>query len=110
MVSPRRGSSPISGWRDSTLASHTSRQAHAEAISELELAEKRRGEAAAMFLDDWPTVHQLATLSYWLGRAHEGLGAVPSARQDYQAFVNLRGSVQDPLVADAQKRLMGLNR
>jgi serine/threonine protein kinase/tetratricopeptide (TPR) repeat protein len=84
--------------------------AYAEAVSELELAYKRRGEAAAMFLDDWPTVHQLTTLQYWLGRAHEGLGAVPSARQNYQAFVKLRGSVPDPLVADAQERLMVLNR
>ena len=82
--------------------------AYAEAVSELELAEKRRGEAMAMFLDDWPTVHQLATLQYWLGRAHEGLGAVPAARQNYEAFLKLRGAIADPLVADAKTRLSSI--
>jgi serine/threonine protein kinase/tetratricopeptide (TPR) repeat protein len=82
--------------------------AHAEAVSELELAEKRRGEAAAMFLDDWPTVHQLTTLQYWLGRAHEGLGAIAVARQNYQSFLSIRAATTDLLTSDARKRLAAL--
>jgi serine/threonine protein kinase/tetratricopeptide (TPR) repeat protein len=84
--------------------------AYAEAVSELELADKRRGEAMAMFLDDWPTVHQVATLQYWLGRAHEGLGAVPVARQNYQAFMKLRTAPSDPLAKDARERLTAFER
>jgi serine/threonine protein kinase/tetratricopeptide (TPR) repeat protein len=80
--------------------------AYAEAISELEAAQKRRGEAAAMFLDDWPTAHHLATLEYWLGRAHEGLTGAAGARSHYDAFLKIRSAAsKDPLVLDARKRL-----
>jgi serine/threonine protein kinase/tetratricopeptide (TPR) repeat protein len=79
-----------------------------EAVSELELANKRRGEAMAMFLDDWPTAHELAPLPYWLGRAHEGIGAVEAARQDYEAFLGRRTADVDPLAADARRRVLAL--
>jgi hypothetical protein len=82
--------------------------AYAEAVSELELADKRRGEAMAMFLDDWPTVHQAVALKYWLGRAHEGIGAIQVARQNYQSFLSIRLAATDPLARDAQKRLAAL--
>jgi tetratricopeptide (TPR) repeat protein len=82
--------------------------AYAEAVSELELADKRRGEAMAMFLDDWPTVHQAVTVKYWLGRAHEGIGAIQVARQNYQSFLSIRAAATDQLTPDARKRLAAL--
>jgi tetratricopeptide (TPR) repeat protein len=79
---------------------------HAEAVSELDLAQKRRGEATAVFLDDIPSYRYLAALPYWLGRAQEGLGLTPAARASYQAFIGARSSAgKDPLVADARRRI-----
>src|SRR5204862_14966 len=92
---PVQGGRAAAARRDLGIA-YVQADAYAEAVSELELAEKRRGERTAMCLDDWPTVHQLATLQYWLGRAHEGLGATPAARQNYQSFIKLRGGAADP--------------
>jgi tetratricopeptide (TPR) repeat protein len=79
---------------------------YAEALSELEKCEKRRGEATALFLDDWPTFRYLAPLSYWLGRANEGLNMKPAAAEHYKQFLTLRpeGST-DPLAIDARKRV-----
>ena len=56
-------------------------RAYAEALSELELCEKRRGEATAVFLDDVPSYRYMVPLSYWLGRAHDGLGARDAAER-----------------------------
>jgi tetratricopeptide (TPR) repeat protein len=78
---------------------------NAEAVSELELARKRRGEATAAFLDDIPTYRYLAELPYWLGRAQEGLGLLSAAQANYRAFVEIRSSAtKDPLLADAKRR------
>jgi serine/threonine protein kinase/tetratricopeptide (TPR) repeat protein len=83
----------------------------ASAVSELEAAEKRRGEATCLFLDDQPTMRQLVTLQYWLGRAHEGLGTVPAARANYENFLKLRPEAsKDPLAIDAAKRLAALGK
>jgi tetratricopeptide (TPR) repeat protein len=80
--------------------------AFAEAISELEACQKRRGEATALFFDDRPTVRYLATLPYWLGRAQEGLGQRTTAKTSYAAFVTRRPDVNtDPLVQDARRRI-----
>ncbi len=77
-----------------------------EALSELEACQKRRGEATAIFLDDVPTYRYLAPLPYWLGRAHEGVGARPAAERDYTAYVNSRtATARDPLLIDARRRL-----
>jgi tetratricopeptide (TPR) repeat protein len=85
--------------------------AYAEAVSELELAWKRRGEATALFLDDRPTLRYLPPLRYWLGRAHEGLNAPTVARAHYEGFLALRPAAsKDPLAADARKRLALLSR
>jgi eukaryotic-like serine/threonine-protein kinase len=78
----------------------------AEALAELEACAKRRGEAAALFLDDTPTFRILATLPYWLGRAQEGVGQRAAASASYEAFLKLRPEpTSDPLAADARKRL-----
>jgi tetratricopeptide (TPR) repeat protein len=79
---------------------------HAEALAELDVAERRRGEATAVFLDDVPTVRYLTTLPYWLARAQEGLGQSATAAANYQRFLSRRGDAsKDPLAADARKRL-----
>jgi tetratricopeptide (TPR) repeat protein len=78
---------------------------YAEALAELEACQKRRGEATAIFLDENPTFHYLATLPYWLGRAQEGVGQQAAAKANYATFLSLRpDSAADPLVVDARKR------
>ena len=80
----------------------------AEAVSELEICEKRRGEATALFFDDVPTVRYLAPLPYWVGRAQEGVGMRGPAKNSYDAFLKLRSDGKgDPLVEDAQRRMAG---
>ena len=78
---------------------------YAEALPELEMCERRRGEASAIFLDDIPSVRYLATLPYWLGRAQEGLGMSEAAARSYESFLALRGEdAVDPEVGDARTR------
>jgi hypothetical protein len=82
----------------------------AEAVSELEACQKRRGEATALFLDDMPTFRYLSALPYWLGRAQEGIGVPALARTNYEAFLAARVGADraDVLVADVRRRLSGL--
>jgi len=79
---------------------------HAEAIAELEAAIKRRGEAADAFIADTPTLRYVPEAYYWLGRAQEGVEAIPAARRNYDQFLALRAAtdVNDPLVIDATRR------
>jgi tetratricopeptide (TPR) repeat protein len=78
-----------------------------EALAELELCFKRRGEAADAFFYDMPTLRYLPAMYYWLARAQEGVGSRSEARTSYEQFLKLRGDANppDPLVADAQARL-----
>jgi tetratricopeptide (TPR) repeat protein len=79
---------------------------HGEAISELEICLKRRGEATALFIDEVPTYRYLAPLPYWLARAQEGLGQSAQAKANYEAFLaQKKERTKDPLVSDARKRL-----
>ena len=74
------------------------------AISEFVKCQERRGEATAIFLDDLPTYHSMATVPYWLGRAREAGKLDPS--KQYEEFLAIRGgAAQDPLVIDAKRRL-----
>jgi tetratricopeptide (TPR) repeat protein len=84
---------------------------YASAQAELGLADKRRGEATAVLLDDVPSFRYLAPLPYWLGRAQEGINkASPAAAENYRKFLTLRpDDSRDPLVADARKRLAALS-
>jgi len=45
-----------------------------EGLAEIETCEKRRGEAVALFLDDYPTYRYLAPLPDWKARARAGFG------------------------------------
>jgi tetratricopeptide (TPR) repeat protein len=79
---------------------------YAEALSEFALCVKRRGEGYAGFLDDIPTARYVSPLSYWTGRAHEGLGLAAEARADYQRFLERQApDSTDPLAKDARARL-----
>jgi tetratricopeptide (TPR) repeat protein len=77
-----------------------------EAMAELELALKRRGEATDAFFSESPSLRYLPPLYYWLARAQEALGAA-DARKNYEQYVTLRAGAEptDPLVADARARL-----
>lgn len=78
----------------------------AEALSEFEACQKRRGEASAVFLNDEPTVRHLAPLDYWIGRSRESLGLLPQAQESYRRFTALRATDSpDPLLRDARRRL-----
>ena len=46
----------------------------AEAMDEFSACIERKGEAAAIFLDDLPTYRYMADVPEWLGRARDGLG------------------------------------
>ncbi len=91
-------------------ATYVDSEQYASAQAELGLAEKRRGEATAVFLDDVPSFRYLAPMPYWLGRAQEGINkASPAAAENYKKFLSLRpDDSRDPLVADARRRLAAL--
>jgi hypothetical protein len=79
--------------------------AFAQAYSELEVCLKRRGEATALFLDESPTYHLFPPVYYYLGRAQEGLKS-PSAADSYKTFLAMKAKDgQDPMVADARRRV-----
>jgi hypothetical protein len=77
----------------------------AEADSEFDLCVKRRGEAAAVLLDDMPTYRYEAPVQYYQGRVHEALGGGDAAGY-YQTFVDLKQKGDEKgLVTDARRRL-----
>jgi tetratricopeptide (TPR) repeat protein len=79
-----------------------------EALAQLEAAEKRRGEAVAIFLDDVPSLRYLAALPYWLARVREGLGLKSQAIVDYRRYLAVQQATKTPIVGDAQARLQRL--
>ncbi len=81
-------------------------KAFPEAQAELEACLKRRGEATAVFLDENPTYHLFPPVLYDLGLAYEGLKS-PEAARSFRAFVDIKGDGDDPLLADARRRLAG---
>jgi hypothetical protein len=78
--------------------------AFAEADSELETCLKRRGEATALFLDESPTYYVFPPVYYYLGRAQEGLKS-SAASDSYKTFIDIKNGGQDPLLADARRRV-----
>jgi tetratricopeptide (TPR) repeat protein/predicted Ser/Thr protein kinase len=79
--------------------------AFAQASSEFDACQQRRGEATSIFLDDEPSYHDFPPVLYYLGRAREGLhsaGAVDS----YKAFLAIKAKdADDPRVADVRTRM-----
>jgi hypothetical protein len=60
-----------------------------EAYSELEAALKRKGEAAAVYLDDVPTYRHLAPVHYLMGVAQAGLRS-PAAAESFMTYVRIK--------------------
>jgi tetratricopeptide (TPR) repeat protein len=77
-----------------------------EAHTELDACLKRRGEAAAVFLDDVPSFRYLPPVHYYLGRAQQELKS-PQAAASYQLFLQVKARGDDPLAPDARARLGG---
>jgi tetratricopeptide (TPR) repeat protein len=76
-----------------------------EADSEFDLCLKRRGEAAAVLLDDVPTYRFEAPVHYYQGRVDEALGS-PTAGESYQAFLDIKRTGDEKgLVTDATRRV-----
>ena len=79
-----------------------------EASSEFDICMKRRGEAAAIFLDDVPSYHLYAPVLYYQGLAHEGLKSADAA-QYFKQFLAIKAKGGGtPMIADARRHL-GLN-
>jgi tetratricopeptide (TPR) repeat protein len=80
---------------------------YAEALAELEMCIRRRGETTDVFVYDTPTLHYLPPAYYWLGRSQEGVGSTSAAKKSYEQFLDLRRDADpsDPLAVDAEQRL-----
>jgi tetratricopeptide (TPR) repeat protein/predicted Ser/Thr protein kinase len=80
----------------------------AQASSEFETCQQRRGEATSIFLDDEPSFHEFPLTLYYLGRAQEAFHNAAAA-DTYKSFLEIKASGQeDPLAADAKRRLASL--
>jgi serine/threonine protein kinase/Flp pilus assembly protein TadD len=91
--------------REGLARAYLAGEAFPEADSELDACMNRRGEAAAVLLDDVPTVRFLAPLYYHQGRIREGLGS-PGAEESYRQFLAIKaGGDERELVIDAQRRI-----
>jgi tetratricopeptide (TPR) repeat protein len=74
-----------------------------EALKELDICLKRRGEATSIFLDEIPTLRYLPQIHYLKGRAEEALKS-PNAAQSYKAYLAIRGTAErDSWLADARR-------
>ncbi len=81
--------------------------AFAQASSEFDACQQRRGEATSVFLDDEPSYHHFPAVLYYLGRAQEGSQSADAANS-YKAFLAIKSNgTGDALVVDATKRLGG---
>jgi tetratricopeptide (TPR) repeat protein len=79
-----------------------------EAEDEFATCLRRRGEAASVFLDDFPTYYRWLDVHYYHGLAREGMN-VPAATDSFKAFLAPKegGDETGGLVADARKRVAG---
>ncbi|TPW16715.1 MAG: serine/threonine protein kinase, partial [bacterium] len=77
-----------------------------EATSEIDVAIKRRGEATALGLDDWPTYRYFPPVLYFQGLAQEGLKS-PAAKGTFAAFLAIKkdGDETGGLVALVRRRV-----
>ena len=77
-----------------------------EAMAELDLCLKRRGEVTDVFFYDTPSLRYWSPTYYWLARAQQALG-VADAQTNYQRFLALRTgeNPRDPLAVDARQRM-----
>ena len=78
----------------------------AEADTEFDACLKRRGEAAAVYLDEVPTFRVFPPVYYYLGRVREGLKSAGAA-DAYKTFLAFQTGEGGRLAADARRRLAG---
>ncbi len=79
----------------------------AEAHSEFDACLKRRGEAAAILLDDVPSYRNLPPVYYYLGRVQEGLHS-PAAVESWRTFLKIKEKGEDePMITEARHRIAG---
>jgi tetratricopeptide (TPR) repeat protein/predicted Ser/Thr protein kinase len=69
---------------------------YAEALPELEICEKRRGETTDLFFADTTTIRHLPALYSWKARAQEGLGLTAAAAETRNYYSSLRPSGSTP--------------
>jgi eukaryotic-like serine/threonine-protein kinase len=78
--------------------------AFTEADSEFDRCLKRRGEAMALFVDIVPTSGYFPPVSYYQGRAREGMKSAGFA-ESYRKYLSIRGKAgEDPLLAEVRRR------
>ena len=77
-----------------------------EADTELDACIKRRGEAAAVYLDEVPTFRVFPPVYYYLGRLRQGLKSA-DANEAFKTYLGFLTGEGGPLAADARKRLGG---
>ena len=79
-----------------------------EADSEFDACLQRRGEAAAVMIDDFPTFHRWLDVYYYQGVTREGLKSA-GAIESFKTFLAPKegGDETGGLVADARKRIAG---
>ena len=82
--------------------------AFVEASSEFDVCRKRRGEAAAVFLDDVPSYHVYPPVLYYQGVAQEGLKSAAASDYFKQFLVIKAKGGGDLMIADARRHI-GLN-
>jgi hypothetical protein len=80
----------------------------AEAENEFTICLRRRGEAASVFLDDFPSYHRWLDVHYYHGLAREGLKS-PAAIESFKTFLAPKEGGDETVgpVADARKRIAG---
>jgi len=76
---------------------------------ELEICEKRRGEATDLFVESVPTYRLYPAVHYHMARARERLKS-PTAAESYAAFLAIKKSDEDPMVAEARRRFAALEK
>jgi tetratricopeptide (TPR) repeat protein len=84
-------------------------EAFTEASSQFSSCEKRKGEAASVFLDGVPTLRYYPEVYYFRARAEEGL-KIRAAGESYKTFlaIKAKAATADPMVSDALKRAKAL--
>jgi tetratricopeptide (TPR) repeat protein/predicted Ser/Thr protein kinase len=79
--------------------------AFVEAGAEFDECIRRRGEALEILMDNYPTYEYFPLVYYYQGRVREGLKSSGSV-DSYRQYLAIRGqSNEDPLVADARRRI-----
>jgi serine/threonine protein kinase/tetratricopeptide (TPR) repeat protein len=81
----------------------------AEAASEFDACEKRKGEATSVFFDDVPSFRYYPQVYYYRAQVLEGLKS-KDAGDLYKAFLTIKSKADagDPMVADARRKAKAL--